>query len=122
MGGLILIVLVKLIQRVIPADTLGGPILIAQMAGHQASKGLVDYLLLMAGISVNLGVINLLPIPVLDGGHLVFLGIEAVRRKPLGQRTMLLAQKVGLALLLTLIAFVMYNDVLRIITGKSLPW
>ena len=67
--------IIKLIQRVIPAKTIGGPILIAQLAGEQAKRGLLSLVLFMAILSINLGVINLFPIPVLDGGHFLFLGI-----------------------------------------------
>jgi regulator of sigma E protease len=121
MGRLIFEVMVRLVKRIIPADTLGGPIMIFKMAGDQASKGMADYLWLMAFISVNLGVLNLLPIPVLDGGHLVFMGIEAVRRKPLSEKVIENAQKVGIALLLTLMVFATYNDIVRWITGKWTP-
>jgi regulator of sigma E protease len=113
--------IVKLFQRVVPAKTIGGPILIVQMAGQQASKGALDFFFFMAIISINLGVLNLLPIPILDGGHLLFLGIEAVRRKPLSEQVMVFTQKIGLALILTLLVFVFYNDILRLITGKMLP-
>jgi regulator of sigma E protease len=63
-------------------------------------------------------VLNLLPIPVLDGGHILFLGIEAVRRKPLSEKVISISQKIGLVVLLTLMAFVIYNDFVRLITGK----
>lgn len=116
-----LLTIVKLFQRVLPADTIGGPILIVQMAGQQASKGALDFFFFMAIISINLGVLNLLPIPILDGGHLLFLGIEAVRRKPLSEQVMVFAQKIGLALILTLLVFVFYNDIVRLITGKMFP-
>jgi regulator of sigma E protease len=100
---------------------MGGPILIFQMAGQRASQGALDFFMFMAVISINLGILNLLPIPILDGGHLVFLGLEAIRRKPLGEKFIINAQKIGLLLLLTLIAFVTYNDILRLITGKIFP-
>ncbi len=119
---LTLVSIVKLIQRVIPMDTIGGPILIVQMAGEQASKGFLNFFIFMAIININLGVLNLLPIPILDGGHLLFLGIEAIRRKPLSERVIAVSQKVGLAILLTLMAFVIYNDFVRLITGKQLPF
>ncbi|MFV0438235.1 MAG: RIP metalloprotease RseP [Desulfopila sp.] len=106
---------VKIIQRVIPASELGGPILIAQIAGQQAKAGLVNLLYFMGLLSVNLGVLNLLPVPVLDGGHLMFLTIEAVRRRPLGERAQIIAQQVGIALLCTLMVFVFYNDILRLV-------
>ncbi len=110
--------IVKLIQRVIPADTIGGPILIAQMAGQQASAGPLSFFTFMAIISINLGILNLLPIPVLDGGHILFLGIEALRRRPLSEKVIMMSQRVGLALLLMLMAFAFYNDIIRLVTGK----
>jgi regulator of sigma E protease len=113
--------IVKLIQRVIPMDTMGGPILIVQMAGEQASRGVLNFFVFMAVININLGVLNLLPIPILDGGHLVFLGIEAIRKKPLNDKVIAISQRIGLALLLTLMAVVLYNDVMRLITGKPFP-
>jgi regulator of sigma E protease len=113
--------IIKLIQRVIPMDTVGGPILIVQMAGEQASRGALNFFVFMAIININLGVLNLLPIPILDGGHLVFLGIEAIRKKPLSEKIIAISQRIGLALLLTLMAVVIYNDVMRLITGKSFP-
>ncbi len=103
----------KMIQRVIPASELGGPILIAQMAGKQMEAGWVSFLYFMGLISVNLGILNLLPIPILDGGHLVFFSIEAIQRKPLSTRTMEMMQQVGLVLLGTLMIFVFYNDIRR---------
>jgi len=121
MSVLTIVSMYKLIQRIIPADTIGGPIMIFQMAGKQAAQGALSFFTFMAVISVNLGVLNLLPIPVLDGGHLLFLGIEAVRRKPLSEKTMLMAQKVGIAILASLMLFALYNDVTRLFTGKILP-
>jgi regulator of sigma E protease len=116
---LTIVSIVKLIQRIIPADTIGGPILIFQMAGQQASQGAMNFFTFMAVISINLGVLNLLPIPVLDGGHILFLGIEAVRRKPLSEKVIMISQRIGLALLLSLMAFAFYNDIVRLITGKT---
>ncbi len=118
---LTVVAIVKLIQRVIPMETVGGPIMIVQMAGEQASRGILNFFLFMAIINVNLGVLNLLPIPILDGGHLLFLGIEALRKKPLSERVIAVSQRIGLAFLLTLMAVVMYNDVMRLITGKPFP-
>ena len=120
-AGLTIVSIVKLIQRVIPMDTIGGPILIVQMAGEQASRGVLSFFIFMAIININLGIINLLPIPILDGGHIVFLGIEALRKKPLSEKVISVSQKIGLALLLTLMTIVIYNDVLRLITGKQFP-
>jgi regulator of sigma E protease len=118
---LTIVSIVKLIQRVIPMETLGGPILIVQMAGEQASQGVLNFFVFMAIININLGVLNLLPIPILDGGHILFLGIEAIRRKPLGEKIMSIAQRVGLALILFIMAFAIYNDLIRIFTGKPFP-
>jgi regulator of sigma E protease len=116
---LTLVSMVKLVQRIIPADTIGGPIMIFQMAGEQASHGAMNFFTFMAVISINLGVLNLLPIPVLDGGQILFMGIEAIRRKPLSDKVIIISQKVGLAMLLSLMAFAFYNDIARIITGKT---
>jgi regulator of sigma E protease len=110
--------MVKLIQRVIPSNTIGGPIMIFQMAGEQASQGALNFFTFMAVISINLGVLNLLPIPILDGGHILFLGIEAVRRRPLSENVIMIAQRVGLVLLLSLMAFAFYNDIVRLFTGQ----
>ena len=105
--------IVKIIERVIPASELGGPIRIAELAGQQMEAGWMNLLYFMGLLSVNLGMLNLLPIPVLDGGHLVFLSLEAIRRRPLSDRTMEISQKVGICLLGTLMIFVFYNDILR---------
>jgi regulator of sigma E protease len=106
--------IVKLIQRVIPAKTIGGPILIAQLAGEQAKRGLVSLILFMAILSINLGVINLFPIPILDGGHFLFLGLEAILRRPLSIKKMEIAQQIGLIFIILLMLFAFYNDLIRI--------
>ncbi len=118
---LTIVSIAKLIQRVIPMDSIGGPVLIVQMAGEQASRGALNFFVFMAIININLGVLNLLPIPVLDGGHLLFLGIEAIRRKPLSEKIISVSQKIGLTVLLTLMAVVIFNDVMRLISGKQFP-
>jgi regulator of sigma E protease len=89
---------------------LGGPLRIAKFAGEQASLGPIDFLWFVAVISINLGFINLLPIPMLDGGHLFFYAIEAIRRKPLGAQAQEWAFRTGLAALLALMIFVTLND------------
>ena len=94
--------------------TLGGPIMIAQVAGQAAKSGLVDLLSLVAFLSLQLGIINLFPIPVLDGGHLLFFGIEAVKGKPLSDKFIGVSQQVGIALLIALMVLVTYNDIFRI--------
>lgn len=113
--------IVKLIQRIIPADTIGGPVMIFQLAEKQAAAGALNFFTFAAVISINLGILNLLPIPILDGGHILFMSIEALRKKPLSERSVMVAQRVGLTLLLFLMAFAMYNDFFRIFTGKPLP-
>jgi len=94
--------------------TLGGPIMIAQVAGKAAKTGISELLSLMAFLSLQLGIINLFPIPVLDGGHIMFFGIEAVQGRPLSERFMSIAQQIGIVLLITLMVLVTYNDLFRI--------
>jgi regulator of sigma E protease len=96
---------------------LSGPVTIADFAGQSASLGWVSYLTFLALISISLGVLNLLPIPLLDGGHLMYYGIEIVKGKPVSERVMELGQRVGLALLLVMMAFAFYNDLNRLLTG-----
>ncbi|RJP82892.1 MAG: RIP metalloprotease RseP [Desulfobacteraceae bacterium] len=103
----------KLIQGSISADNLGGPIMIAQMAGDQAKEGFENLLYFIAFISINLAILNFLPIPVLDGGHLLFFFIEAVRGRPVSIRVREIAQQGGMFVLLLLMIFVFYNDVMR---------
>lgn len=105
--------IVKLIQGVIPADTLGGPIMIAQMAGQQAKEGAANLIFLIAVISINLGILNFLPIPVLDGGHLLFFFIEAIKGKPVNIRMREIAQQAGIFVLILLMILVFYNDITR---------
>ncbi|MFW6333960.1 MAG: site-2 protease family protein, partial [Desulfosalsimonas sp.] len=97
-------------------DTLGGPIMIAEMAGEQVQHGAVSLLSFIALVSVNLGILNLLPVPVLDGGHLVFFAIEAAKGSPVSLRSREIAQQIGIFLLMMLMVLVFYNDIMRIIT------
>ncbi|HEY3268679.1 MAG TPA: M50 family metallopeptidase [Armatimonadota bacterium] len=97
---------------------LGGPVAIAQEAGGTARKGLNYYLLFMAVFSINLGVLNLLPLPVLDGGHLVLLAVEGVRRKKLPANLVIAYQSVGVAILAVFFIFIMYSDLQRMF-GKG---
>jgi regulator of sigma E protease len=92
-------------------ELVGGPIRIAQMAQQSAQMGLVELFSFVAAISLQLAILNLLPIPVLDGGHLLFYGIEAIKRGPLSIRARETAQQIGLFLLLLLMVFVLYNDI-----------
>lgn len=91
-------------------EDLGGPIKIAQIAGQQASVGLPEFIQLLAFFSINLGFINLLPVPMLDGGHLLFYAVEAVRRRPVSARALDWAFRGGLALILALVVFTTVND------------
>ena len=96
---------------------LSGPVTIADFAGQSASLGWISYLTFLALISISLGVLNLLPIPLLDGGHLMYYLIEIVKGRPVSERAMELGQRVGLALLLVMMAFAFYNDLNRLLTG-----
>jgi regulator of sigma E protease len=96
------------------ADELGGPLRIAQMSGEVAQGGVAALLWFIAALSVNLGLINLFPIPVLDGGHLLFYAAEAIRGRPLGQRAQEYGFRVGLALVLTLMVFATWNDLVHL--------
>lgn len=96
------------------ADELGGPIRIAQMSGQVAEISVVSVVWFMAILSVNLGLINLFPVPMLDGGHLLFYGIEALRGRPLGERAQEYGFRIGLALVLSLFVFVTWNDLVRL--------
>jgi regulator of sigma E protease len=96
---------------------LSGPVTIADFAGQSAQMGWVSYLTFLALISISLGVLNLLPIPLLDGGHLMYYVVEIVKGKPVSERAMELGQRVGLALLLVMMAFAFYNDLNRLLTG-----
>ncbi|MBZ0169238.1 MAG: RIP metalloprotease RseP [Kofleriaceae bacterium] len=115
LSRLILLTFVKLVQGVVPAKTIGGPLLVAQMAGQQARQGILSLMFFTALLSINLGILNLLPIPILDGGHLFFSLIEAVRGKPVSLQKREMAQQVGLALLVALMIFAFYNDIFRLL-------
>lgn len=104
----------KLFQRVVPLDNVGGPIMIAQLVGQQAQQSLVGVLLLAALISVNLGILNLLPIPVLDGGHILFYVLEMIFRRPVTERVQEMSARVGLMLLLSLMVLATWNDLVRL--------
>lgn len=104
----------KIISGELPFSNLGGPVLIASETGRQAQEGLVPLALFTAVISVNLAVLNLLPVPMLDGGHLFFFLIEAVLGRPLSLKKREWAQQLGFVLLLLVIVLVVYNDLVRI--------
>lgn len=104
----------KMLQGLISVDNLSGPITIAKVASASADSGLQTFLKFMAYLSVSLGVLNLLPIPMLDGGHLLFFGIEAIRRKPVSERIQGMAYRVGASLLFALMAVAIFNDIARL--------
>ncbi len=108
--------IVKIIQRAIPAEkALGGPILIAQMAGKQAQEGFLSLIFFTAILSVNLCILNLFPIPILDGGHLLFMTIESIIGRPLSVKKLELAQQIGLIIIILLMGFIFYYDIMRIL-------
>ncbi len=107
---LILDFLGELFQGDRSTDELGGPLRIAQLAGQTAEQGLDSFVRFLAILSVNLAIINLLPIPVLDGGHLTFLTLEAIMRRPLSLRQREVFQQIGLAIMLFIMVFVTFND------------
>jgi regulator of sigma E protease len=106
-----------LVRLKISAKMIGGPVFIAQMAGQQAQRGFADLMVFMAFLSVNLAILNVLPIPALDGGHLIFLLIEKIKGSPLTINQRMIAQQVGLVFLIILIVMVTYNDIVRFISG-----
>lgn len=110
---LMVVIIGKLITGSISTDTIGGPIMIAKMAGDQARSGIENLIFFIALISVNLAIINLLPIPVLDGGHLLFFTIEAVKGNPVSLKVREVAQQIGLFIILLLVILVFYNDIFR---------
>lgn len=107
----------KMVVGEVSWKTLSGPVTIADYAGKSARLGLDYYLRFMALVSISLGVLNLLPIPVLDGGHLLYHIIEVVRRKPLSERAMEIGQQIGMAILVALMAFAFFNDISRLLTS-----
>jgi regulator of sigma E protease len=106
--------LYKMIVGDISSKNIGGPLTIAKISGEAAAQGPANVIFLIALLSINLGVLNLLPIPILDGGHLLFFLIEGILRKPLGERQRELAQQVGLVLLVGVMIFAFWNDLERI--------
>jgi regulator of sigma E protease len=109
----------KLLTGIIPASNIGGPVQIGMAAGQAAQEGLIPYAFLVAVISINLAILNLLPVPMLDGGHLLFFAIEGVLGRALSVRKREIAQQIGLALLLLLMVFAIGNDIMRLpLVGK----
>lgn len=104
----------KMFSGSVSVKALGGPIMIGMKAGETLARGLIAFLSMMAVLSIGLGIMNLLPIPVLDGGHIVLLGIEAVLRKPLSMRQIQIVQQIGMIFILLLTVVVMKNDIARL--------
>ena len=101
----------KMLMGLISTSSLSGPVSIAKMASATASSGFIPYMEFLALLSVSLGVLNLLPIPVLDGGHLMYIAIEAVSRRPVSERLQIWGQQLGLVLILGIMALALYNDI-----------
>lgn len=112
---------VKFVKRFVSGQVspkmIGGPLFIARQSGKEAEKGPSSLFFFMALLSVNLAVLNVLPIPILDGGHLVFLAVEKLRGEPLSVKTRAIAQQVGMVFLFGLIILVTYNDIMRMFRG-----
>jgi regulator of sigma E protease len=111
------VVIGKIFQRVVPASTIGGPIMMVQMAGEGARAGWLSFVSLVALLSINLGIFNLLPIPILDGGHILFFLVEGVRGRPVSIRKREIIQQIGLFVILAIFVFAFYNDIHRLATG-----
>jgi|TARA_Y100000782_G_scaffold41136_1_gene46135 regulator of sigma E protease len=112
--SMILTALWRMVTGQMAAD-IGGPLTIGKVAGEQATAGFESLLFFMAFISINLGLINLFPVPVLDGGHLVYFAIEGITGRPLNERLQDIANRIGMGLLATLMIFAFYKDILNVI-------
>lgn len=106
----------KMITQDVSTDNLSGPITIANLAGTTVQRGVADFVSFLVVISISLGLINLLPIPLLDGGHLMYFAIEAVKGSPVSEKIMLWGQQIGIGLLLLLMSLAFYNDIIRLIS------
>jgi len=107
----------KMIVGQVSLKHLSGPVTIAEYAGQSAQMGWIPFVMFLALISISLGVLNLLPIPLLDGGHLMYYAVEIIKGSPVSERAMELGQRAGLALLLVIMAFALYNDLNRVLSG-----
>jgi regulator of sigma E protease len=114
MSALTVEMLFKMLKFEVSAKNISGPITIAQYAGDSARIGLDRFVMFLAVVSISLGVLNLLPIPVLDGGHLMYYAIEAVKGSPVSERVMIWGQQFGILLLIGLMVLAYYNDFTRI--------
>ena len=110
--------LLRMVTGEVSWKNISGPITIADYAGQSAHMGWAAYLSFLALISISLGVLNLLPVPLLDGGHLLYYMVEMLKGSPVSEKTMEVGQQIGIAILLTLMLFAFYNDINRLITGQ----
>lgn len=109
----------KLLQGVVPMSSMGGPLMIGELVAKQSEQGLGALAALTAMISVNLAILNLLPIPVLDGGHILFFALETVLRRPVPERWRMLTTKIGFAMLMALMVLATANDIMRYLPGMK---
>jgi regulator of sigma E protease len=112
-----LVMLKKMLFGDIGVENLSGPVSIAQFSGQALQSGIISFLGLLGLLSLSLGILNLLPIPVLDGGHLIYYIVEMIKGSPVKESTMMIGQKIGLLLIIGLTVLALTNDILRITDG-----
>jgi len=117
MSAFTLEMLGRMIIGEVSLKNLSGPITIADYAGQSAQMGWMAYVTFIAVISISLGVLNLLPVPVLDGGHLMYYIAEIIRGRPVSERALEIGQRIGMVVLFSLMAFAIYNDIYRLVGG-----
>jgi len=110
--------ILKLVTGNVPAANLGGPIMISKIAGEQASAGLSPLLFFIAMLSINFGLMNLLPMPVLDGGQIVIFSLEALFKRSMSESGQMLVQRIGVSLLLFIFGYTIFNDITKIVLGS----
>jgi regulator of sigma E protease len=108
----------KMVLGQVSVKNLSGPLTIADYAGQSAQLGWLPYVSFVALVSISLGVLNLLPVPLLDGGHLMYYSIEAITGQPVSDRVMEIGQRIGMVLLFSLMAFAIFNDIQRLVGGS----
>jgi regulator of sigma E protease len=108
----------KMVRGLVSVKNLSGPLTIADYAGQSVQMGWLPYVSFIALVSISLGVLNLLPVPLLDGGHLMYYSYEIVKGRPVSDRVMEIGQKIGMIFLFSLMAFAIYNDVQRLVGGS----